>query len=555
MRQFLKLLASRPGLALELSAASLFINFLSFADTIFVMIVLRRYVAHGFQGTLLLLALGALAAILLQYGLRLVRARLAQGLSREKNRALDDRFLAKLFRTRAAALSDKEAGREYLPDLNAVQQAYDPQKTGVLMDAPFSLLFVAAVYMLSPLLAAVVGAGMIATLIPGLIAYRSTHSTGKNLSRMAGSVKSLVSSAFLAADTVRSFGGRAFYRQTWRERMQSLERRRRRTSDVRELGKTMTSGSGVFMRVALYAVGAKLVVEGKLTFAALIGSSILGSYAIQKVAALAQIWPAIMDAKESRRRLDDFFDLPERPEGGRMPEEFGASIAFKEVKFTHPGGGALFENLTFDLPAGCRLAVTGYNGSGKTTFCRLLTGLLKPDEGAIMAGGVPEEDFDFNWWRHRLIYMPQEPYFLPGTIRENILCANPNLEQEELNRVVRAAGLRPFLDSSAGGMEMRLGAGGRNLPLGIRKRLALARALAVDGQIAVMDEPGDGLDLEGRRALYEALNDMARQGKTMVVVSHDPKILKAAEYVLDLGVKPTPTFLVTDRASERGEDQ
>jgi ATP-binding cassette subfamily C protein LapB len=317
----------------------------------------------------------------------------------------------------------------------------------------------------------------------------------------------------------------------------------------------MTSGSGVFMRVALYAVGAKLVVEGKLTFAALIGSSILGSYAIQKVSALVQIWPTILDAGESRKRLEEFFDLPEQPEGGRTPEEFDASISFKGVKFSYSDGGPLFENLTFDLPAGGRLAVTGYNGSGKTTFCRLLAGLLEPTEGTILAGGIPQEDFDFRWWRHRLIYMPQEPIFLPGTIRENILSGNPDMEQEELNRVTRAAGLRPFLDSSAGGLEMRLGAGGRNLPLGIRKRLALARALAVDGRVAVMDEPGDGLDQEGLRALYEALNEMARQGKTIIVVSHDPKILKAAEYVLDLGVKPTPTFVATGKSTVGREDQ
>ena len=82
--------------------------------------------------------------------------------------------------------------------------------------------------------------------------------------------------------------------------------------------------------------------------------------------------------------------------------------------------------------------------------------------------------------------------------------------------------------------------GGRHLALGIRRRLALARALATDGNLIIADEPTEGLDAEGRRAVYAIFQQLRSAGKTIVVVSHDQEFLKIADYLMDLGVKPTP---------------
>jgi ATP-binding cassette subfamily C protein LapB len=142
--------------------------------------------------------------------------------------------------------------------------------------------------------------------------------------------------------------------------------------------------------------------------------------------------------------------------------------------------------------------------------------------------------------------LPQEPTFLNTTIRENITLADPAPEsaasQERLNQVVRAAALRRFLDTSRQGLDMPVTEGGKALPLGIRRRIALARALMNPGRLVVFDDPTEGLDSEGCQAVYGILNALAKAGHTIIVATADPSILKGAVLVLDMNVKPTPAF-------------
>lgn len=544
MRELLIRLAKRPGLALELSVASFFINLLTFADTIFVMIVLRRYITYGFDGTLLLLALGVVAAVLMQFGLREARTRLAHGVSKESDRELSERFFETLVRARASRLPDMEGGKDYFPALLDMRQAYDAPKVNAVLDAPFSLIYVAAVYVLSIELSAVVLAGMLIALGLGLAFMRGNIESAQSVNKLGAGIRGMVSAAWAGADAVRAFGGRELYRRLWKDRMGEIGTSRRRAEDRREFGQGLTGGASVLVRVAIYAVGAKLVVDGRLTFAALIGASILGSYAVQKITVFVQIWPALRQAAEARSKLDEFFSLPMETKGGRTMEKYSGGIEFKNVAYTFEGGLApLFTNLSFSLEPGRVIAVKGPNGSGKTTLIRLSAGILEPTEGRILADGAVLEELDSEWWRGRLMYMPQEPEFLNATVRENILSGNPDLDQDSLNEIIRASGLRRFIDSSPKGLETMLAGGGANLPLGTKKRLALARALSTGGELVLMDEPTEGLDAEGRSAVYGVLNRLAAQGRTIVVVTYDANILKGVGRILDLGVKPAPEFV------------
>ena len=85
---------------------------------------------------------------------------------------------------------------------------------------------------------------------------------------------------------------------------------------------------------------------------------------------------------------------------------------------------------------------------------------------------------------------------------------------------------------------------GRNMPVGIRRRLALARALATDGRIFILDEPTEGLDADGSQRVYAVLNRLAEDGRTLIIASHDPSIVRGAHFMLDLGIKPVPRLLI-----------
>jgi len=177
---------------------------------------------------------------------------------------------------------------------------------------------------------------------------------------------------------------------------------------------------------------------------------------------------------------------------------------------------------------------------------RLITGLLVPEKGSVLVDRVDLRQVNLKWWRAQFVYLPQEPTFLPATIKEAISIANPDISDENLHSLLDKAGLTEYLNNSAKGLETYLSEEGRNLPQGIRRRLALVRAMVNNGRLVILDEPTEGLDEEGCQTVYGLLNEYAQnKSTTLIVVTRDPKILKGATHTLSLDTKPIPKITLT----------
>lgn len=550
MKALYKRLAARPRLAAELGAATLLINILAFADIIYVMLILRRYITYGFDGTLIILTLGALIALGLQLACKEARTVLARQVSADDDEDLAGRSFRALVTARVAALLALPMRTRELPSLlGDSQSGFDATVVCAAMDFPFSFVFVGATAVLHPVLGLVVLVGAWMALATATKVRSRSLETATALQEETASNRSLIASAAVCADTVRVFRGGSFYRRLWREQVGRLAALRGRASDQRTLVQSAQASVSVLTRVAVYAVGAKLVVDGELTFASLIGASMLGSYAVAKASMLVQSKVAVDRAREAERSLDDILGLPREPGPGSeapvLSRDAGKGLSFRNMGFAFPGSRRpLFKGMNLDIPPGALVVAHGYNGCGKTTMARLAVGLIQPDEGEITAGGASLADIDADAWRSRLVYMPQEPEFLVATVRENLTMANPDLAEAELNRILRLTGLRSFLDAGEHGLEAPMPDAGRGLPLGIRRRMALARAMATGGDMVILDEPTEGLDADGVAAVYAALKEFLESGRTVLALSGDAAMRRAAHVVVDLGVKPAPQVAV-----------
>lgn len=542
MKDLVTRLRASPRTARRLVAASAAANGLALASSFYVMLVLNRYVSHGVDATLLTLTVGVVATIAFEHAFRHVRLRIAANFGRTAHERTSVGAYGVLLSARAESLDRYPAARqrEVLRGLDLLDSAHGPANLAALFDVPFAVLFIGIILLASwPLaLVCVVFVGL--SIAANQFSQTTLQAVGQESSHAAMETQRLVAAGIDNRDTVRAFAGLGPVMAQWQRAVRGGRTVRERLSLAQGRSQSVTQTLQSLQSVAIIAVGAILVVRGHLDVGTLIGINILAGKAVAPIGRVGQIGGTFTLARQARGRLEEWARLPVETGGGSVLPSFSGAVEVRDVTYTPPdGAAAVLRRVSFHLPPGGVLAVKGRNGAGKTTLLRLLTGLIEPQEGLILADGVDIRRFNPGWWRRQVAYLPQEPAFLDLSIRDNLLAVRPDLDEAGLLAVLERAGAARFVAGTPHGLDTVIRNAGREFSLGHRRRLALARALAGGGRLAVFDEPTEGLDAEGTALVYKALIDLARAGCTVVVASHDARILQGASHLLDLDAAGT----------------
>ncbi|MEK9753303.1 MAG: ATP-binding cassette domain-containing protein [Rhodospirillaceae bacterium] len=537
-----------PGLTAELVVASLFINVLALAQPMFVTQVLNRYVAHGVDATLVTLTTGVIIALVLELVFRQARLRVARGISvlPDEKTAIDGYTVLTLAKTAAVEQIPPETRREVVSGAQAIEQAYNANNITSVLDVPFAFIFVFALYLLQPLLAVVVLIFLAVVFFGGIASAASMHKLTAEVQQASGIGSALVSTASREGDTIRCFNAGEFLRKAWREHVYHIQTLRRHLIHRQGLVQSLTQSANGFLGVAVITTGALLVTSGHLDVGVMIGANIMAARALQPISKFSQLGATFAKARQSLELFAKLTKAPLEATSGSALREYSGTVELRDIAFGYSGQPTpIFESLNLKLEPGSVLVVCGSNGSGKTTFARLLMGLLEPARGQVLVDGLDLKQVAPEWWRRQVIYLPQEPALLNATIRDNLTINAPDMDDTELNKIIDQCGLRRFLDESAQGYDTQVVENGWRLSEGIRRRIALARALTTRGMLVVIDEPTESLDAEGAKAVHQILGALAKAGRTIVIMSHDPNIVKGLHGVLDLNEKPTPKLHFT----------
>jgi len=554
MKELFARLLSRPFLFAEMLLASLLANVLALAMPLFVSQVLNRYVSQGVDATLATLSAGAIIAIIFEFAFRQVRFRMAANISSTYDRVAAVGVFDTLSTIKAAAFDQLSPGlrQELIGGADKLQAAYSPANITAILDVPFALLYIAVLFVISPVLAVVAGVFIAVTFLVSLLTFLTLRAPTQALQQASIGRAEQIGSVSQSSDTVRAYNAGRMLRRKWRDMVDAVQGLQKKIAIRQGRSQSFSQSAQALLGVSIIATGAVLVVAGKLDVGAMIGANILASRALGPIVRLAAINEPLAKASQAVKLFIDFSKLPREREQGTTLKNYHGEIEFQDLAFGYSGSKApLFESINLKLEPGTVLVFTGGNGSGKTTMARLLAGLIEPSRGKLLIDGVDLLQIAPDWWRRQICYMQQEPEFLTASIRENLETNNPEINSDDLTEIIEEAKLSRFIDQSPDGLDTVMARNGADLSLGIRRRIALARALVTDGKVLIVDEPTEGLDSEGRKAVVGVMNKMARQGRTVIAFSTDPEIIKSAPNIVDLDVKPVPQ-LVRKKPGKKG---
>ena len=252
---------------------------------------------------------------------------------------------------------------------------------------------------------------------------------------------------------------------------------------------------------------------------------------INATAGVTRIFVMWSRGQASAKRVADVLDLPEDMEV--MPpeekEENAPHIEFRDVNFSYTGVGKNIDNLSFRLERGQTLGILGSTGSGKSTILNLLMRLYDPDEGQVLIDGEDVRTIPNEQLREKFGVVFQNDFVTEGTIAHNIRFFRP-LDDEALQQAADCA-QASFIAEKEGGMEAEVVVRGNNLSGGQKQRLLIARALAADPDILVLDDASSALDYKTDSNLRRALRENYRH-TTTVLVTQRVSSLQHADLIL-----------------------
>ncbi len=226
-------------------------------------------------------------------------------------------------------------------------------------------------------------------------------------------------------------------------------------------------------------------------------------------------------------------DLP----GARPIEKIEKSIAFKNVSFRYDKNEPyVFENLSFTAEVGKVYAFVGKTGTGKSTLLDLVCRFYEPTIGSIEIDGTDYRDFTLQSYLELIAIVGQHPFLFNASISENIRVGRLDATDDEVKRAADAALVTPFAEKKADGFKTVAGERGENLSGGERQRVTIARALAKDSPILILDEATSSLDSASEQLVQQALENLM-QGRTTFVVAHRLSTIQRSDriFVLDSG--------------------
>jgi len=279
--------------------------------------------------------------------------------------------------------------------------------------------------------------------------------------------------------------------------------------------------------------GGTLLLEGKITIGTLIAFFGYVERFFRPVITLTMFYNTIQAALAAVERVIEFLKrepkIKEKENAIKLKDVSG-EITFEDVVFGYKPEEPVIKGVSFKIRAGEKVAIVGPTGAGKTTLVNLLMRFYDPQKGRVLIDGVDVRDVKVSSLRRNIGYVSQEPILFSGTIMDNIKFGR-EVDDEKVIEVCKLIGLHEVIESLPQGYHTMIREGGKNLSVGQRQLIALARALLTNPKILVFDEAASSVDPETEHKMQTAITGILKD-RTCIVIAHRLSMAKNVDRII-----------------------
>jgi ATP-binding cassette subfamily C protein len=480
--------------------------------------------------TLIGLSFFALIGVLIYMCFQYLRARIYQVMSAWLGRKLSQDIMDAVL---SQSLRRAGAPSQTLRDVGDIKQFVASGAMTAGLEMVWAPIFMIVLFLIHPAYGMV---GLIGALILMILAVANellTRNANLEAADKASQTYTQIGEALNNAETIIAMGILPRVLMKWKKANDKSVELSNKVSVRSDAVNSITQGVRLAIQMSMFTVGAFLVIRGEASMGTLIAASLLSARALSPIEALINGWRQWLTAWSAFKRIvkvaEDFksaerssIELP-RPKG---------EIEYERLVFVPPEyNKAVIKGINLHVQPGEMIALVGPSAAGKSTLARLTVGIWPPTSGAIRLDGHDVYRWDRKSFGDYVGYLPQSVELFSGTVRENI----SRLKDAPIGDVITAAkkaGVHEIIGKLNHGYDTEIGSGGFVMTGGQRQRLALARALFGNPAVLVLDEPDASLDSDGQAALAASLIEEREAGKTVIVVTHRPNLLRIVDRIV-----------------------
>ncbi len=371
-----------------------------------------------------------------------------------------------------------------------------------------------------------------------VLAYRYSHvahPTLRDVQQKLADVATVAEENIVGVHVVKSFAQEPQEEAKFTDRSEAVFQQTLRANRQRALYVPFISWVPMLAQAAVLLVGARMVTNGQLTVGGFIAFNLYLGMLIMPLRSLGMWIGQAQRATASGERIFQVMDEPEeianRPGAVALPEG-GGHLQFEGVGFEYMDGRAVLQDIDLELAPGKTIALIGHTGSGKTTLTSLVPRFYDATSGRVLLDGVDVRDVKLNSLRHAIGVISQDPFLFSATVRENITFGAPDLDDAEVENIGRLAQAHEFVERLPDGYDTVIGERGITLSGGQRQRLAIARALAVDPRVLILDDATASVDASTEARIRVGLREAMRNRTTLIIAHRLSTIALADEIVV-----------------------